>query len=48
LVTDREIECGGAGATPLYIDKLNALKGAFIEDCVVQAGRVGVRPVWLR
>jgi hypothetical protein len=31
----------------LSADKLNALKTAFIEDYIKQAGQIGVRPVWL-
>jgi hypothetical protein len=32
----------------LFRDKLNALKRAFIEDCIMQTEQVGVYSVWLR
>jgi hypothetical protein len=31
----------------LSTDKLNALKRAFIENYIKQAGQIRVRPVWL-
>jgi hypothetical protein len=31
----------------LSTDKLNALKRAFFEDYIKQAGQIGVHPVWL-